>query len=351
MSTYREAQSRTADEIEKIVEMAVAKLDAKRAPKERNHVSFYVNRAKVLPKFDLGVVTILSFSIDALHTKIRAPQAWLQHSLDALKGLDGPGSYRAGFRFRSDAASEDDRKKDDECLIEFGSRSVYKPARMELFVALNALDSYELANLSTFRDRFQSLCNAAEIPIRISTDNGKLVFDAPSDLRHTVRSSYPDQVLSNELVVEFGWNSHISPEEALIRIAQAGGDGAGRPKGYWECRANRDLDKAPDPGRLYELLRENPPEFTQLSYYIRTLIPDIRTLESVIKDAKVTCASMSLADMNLPHPDHPDDPDMIYWLTLGADYRKGAFYLELAIDHSQKEYLPVVNSALGTSFR
>lgn len=351
MSTYREAQSRTVDEIEEIVEMAVAKLDAKRAPKERNHVYFNVNRAKVLPKFDLGVVTILSFVVEGVHAKIRAPQAWLQHSLDAQKPLDGPGSYRAGFRFRSDAASEDDRKKDDECLIEFGSRSVYKSERMELFVALNALSSYKIANLSTFRERFQLLCDAAEIPIRISTDNGKLVFDAPSDLRYTVRSSYPEQVLSNELVVEFGWNPNISPEEALIRITQAGGGGAGRPKGYWECRANRDLDKAPDPGRLYELLRENPPEFTQLSYYIRTLLPDIRTLESVIKDAEVKSASMSLADMNLPHPDDPDDPDLGFLLSLGAEYRKGGFHLDLEIEYPQKQYLPVVNSALGTNFR
>jgi len=349
MSTYREAQSRSVAEIEEIVETAVAKLDAKRAPKERNQVSFSVNRAKVLPKFDLRVVTVVGFVVEALHTKIRKPQVWLQHSLDALEPLNGPGLYCAGFQFRNEASQED--RTLDECGLRFGSRSILKSEKMEVCVALNVLDSYQIVNLSAFRDRFQLLCNAAEIPISISTENGRLAFDVPAGLRYVSMSDASDRAIPNELIIECGWSSSTALADILTRMAQAGVNGVGPLQGYWKCIANREVDKVSDPGSLYELLRENAPESTQLSYYIRTLIPDIRTCESVIKEAKVKSASLSLADTNLPHPDDPDDPDMIYWLTLGANYRKGAFYLELAIDHSQKQYLPVVNSALGTCFR
>src|SRR5690606_33390139 len=122
-----------------------------------------------------------------LHKKIKMPHQWASDAIRSIRRLAGPGSFKAGFQFRGDG-SQAEEWAIDSCSICFGSRSTLKSEQMELCIELNWLSSYDIANLEAFRDRFQLLCDAAEIPIRVSAENEKLVCKAPSNVRHLLTS-------------------------------------------------------------------------------------------------------------------------------------------------------------------
>lgn len=346
MSTHKEAQSRTVENIEEIIERAVVKLAAKRVPEEVNEISILVEHSKALPYLDTKRTPMAGAVIKGACAKVSSPDEWLQDALDSLVRLAGPGLYRVGFRFAWKGAAANGV---NECMIQFGRRSVFKSEKMEIRIRLSKVNVYDSGSTSSVVDQLRLLCDVANIPLDVSIKEGKIAFNAPSNLRFLPRSTDAGQCFPNELIVEMSWNPSISPAETLIRMAKVG---AGvEIEGVWECTVDQQVDKGSNPSALYDLLLKKAPLSSRLEYYLALRVPDIAAAEMLIKENKIKQATLRLADMNLPDPNDPDDPDLICWLTISAVFKKGAFYLELGIDYDQKQFLPVVNSALGTQFK